>query len=137
MQVKQDKRLVEQARKPSNESILLGVTLGTLESDPLFVKNLHVPKIEPCSHDVHTGCINAGYTRLEHSRKPSNESILLGVTLGTLEDPLFVTNLHVSRILRCELEAEPFFVEHLHGSHILHPHDTLVQLLSIGGPCKF
>jgi len=57
----------------------------------------------------------AVYTRLKHSRKPSNESFLLGFTLGTLE-------------------SEPVFVENLHIPRILHPHDTLAQLLSVGGP---
>ena len=73
----------------------------------------------------------AGYTRLEHARKPSNKSSLLSKALGALaSDPLFGEHLHcpIDNALQCIA---------MHIPSLLHSQDALVQLLSIGGPWKF
>jgi len=63
--------ILEQARKPFNKSSrLVGFTLGTLESEPLFVENLHIFQIEP---DLHSVLITAGYTILTITGQKSTQ----------------------------------------------------------------
>ena len=69
-------------------------------------------------HDYANVCTILKRLGAEHARKPSNKSSLLSRTLGTLE-------------------ADPLFDKHLHCPLLLHSQDTLVQLLSVGGPWKF
>ena len=57
-------------------------------------------------------------TKLEHARKPPNESGLLVSTLRALK-------------------SYPLLHQHLHPARLLHPQDALAQLLSVGGPWEF